>query len=103
MSSALLYRMNGRWTFWIAFVCAIGVHLAAVAVAKSKSESTKTLSFRPPGGDIEVIDAEPEAVSPEQAMMPPPVEQVRPDQDNFPEENLSRRPVHSRKTAKPAP
>jgi TonB family protein len=102
MNPALLYRTSGRWMFWIAIVCAIGIHIGALAVAKSKLESRKPLSFSPFEGDIEVIDAEPEPVSPEQPMMPPLVEQLRPDEDTFPEENLTRRPVRPRKTAKPA-
>jgi TonB family protein len=103
MNPGLLYRTRGRWMFWIALVCSIGIHIGAVAVAKSKSESTKLISFSPSEGDIDVIDEEPEPVSPEQPMMPPPTEQLRPDEDTFPEENLTRRPVRPRKTTKLAP
>lgn len=102
MNPTSLYRPCGRWTFWIAFVCAIGIHLGAVAVAKSKSESPKSVSFSPPESDIEVIDTEPEPVSSEQPMMPAPVEQIPSDEDTFYEENSTPRPVRSRRTVKPA-
>lgn len=89
MNSPVLYRSRGRWMFWTAFVCAIGIHLGAVVLAKSKSESTKVESFSPAESNIEVIDAEPDPISPEDPVEHPALEQIRPDQEIFSEENLT--------------
>ena len=87
--------------FWIAFVGAIGIHLGAVVIAKGKSESTKVESFRPPEGDIEVIDREPEPMSPEDSVTPPALEQIHPDQEIFVEDNLKEPELRPRKNVRP--
>jgi TonB family protein len=102
MNPALLYRIRGRWTFWIAFVCAFTIHLGAVVLGKNKSESAKLENFRTGQGDVELVDTEPELQSPEQSITPPPVEQIPLDQDSFQEENLTPPPVRSRKKSRPA-
>lgn len=102
MNPALLYRIRGRWTFWIAFVCAVTIHLGAVVLGKNKSEIAKLKNFSPDEGDVELVDTEPELPSPEQSITPPPVEQIPLDQDSFQEENLTTPPVRSRKKSRPA-
>ena len=102
MNPALLYRTRGRWTFWIAFVCAVTIHLGAVVLGKNKSESAKLENFRPVEGGVELIDTEPELPSPEQSITPPTVEQIPLDQDSFQEENPTPASVRSRKKSRPA-
>ena len=63
---------------------ALAIHLGAVALAKTKSPTTKLEDFSPPT-DVEVVDtAEPEPALLEESAVPPPLEQIHPDQDNFP-------------------
>ena len=102
MNSPLLYRSRGRWMFWTAFVCAIGIHLGAVVLAKGKSEITKVESFRPPESDVEVIDTAPNPISPEDPVEPPVLEQIRPDQEIFSQENLKEPKLRPRKKVRPA-
>ena len=101
MKSPLLYRSRGRWMFWIAFVCAIGIHLGAVVIAKNKSEITKVESFSPPESDVEVIETEPNPISPEDPFESPVLEQIPPDQEIFPEENLKEPKLRPRKNVRP--
>src|SRR4030095_9014813 len=87
MNSALLYRRHGRSTFWIAFVSALAIHVGAVALAKNKLPTTKLEHFAPPG-DIVIADAsESEPPLLEELVPPPPLEEIQPDEDSFPEEN----------------
>jgi TonB family protein len=88
--------------FWTAFVCAIGIHLGAVVLAKGKSEITKVESFRPPESDVEVIDTAPNPISPEDPVEPPVLEQIRPDQEIFSQENLKEPKLRPRKKVRPA-
>jgi TonB family protein len=100
MNPALLYRQSGRCIFWIAFVSAIAIHLGAVALAKTKPPTTSLEHFTPPG-DVEVIDApEPEPAFDEPAT-PPPLEEIHPDQDSFPEENHKPSPVRAYRRVRP--
>src|SRR5213593_1793045 len=101
MNAALLYRPRGRWTFWIAFACAAAIHLGAVVFAKSKSEKTTIQDFRPPEVDVEVFNAQPEHVQPEDSVtLPPP--RFSPDEETFSEENRTPQPVRPRKKARVA-
>ncbi len=102
MNPALLYRGNGRSIFWIAFSFALAIHLAAVALAKTKSPITKLQEFSPLQ-DVEVVDtAEPEAALLKESAPPPPLEQIHPDQDSFQEQNLTPPPVRAHRKARPA-
>jgi TonB family protein len=102
MNPALLYRQHGRSIFWIAFMCALAIHLGAVALAKTKSPTAKLEDFSPLG-DVELVDAaEPEPALPEESVTPPPLEQIHPDQDSFREENLTPPPVRAHQRARPA-
>ena len=102
MNAALLYRSRGRWTFWIAFDCAATIHLGAVVIAKSKSERTTVQDFMPPGTDVELINENPEPVSPQESITPPPLDQVHPDEDVFVEENRTQPLVRARKKTRAA-
>src|SRR4051812_47908789 len=101
MNPALVYRQNGRSIFWIAFVSALAIHLGAVALAKTKPPATKLEDFSLPG-DVEVLDtAEPEPALLEQSAVPPPLEQIHPDQDSFREKNLMTPSVDAHRRARP--
>src|SRR4029077_837660 len=99
---ALLYRQRGRSIFWIAFMSALAIHLGAVALAKTKSPPATLEDFNPLG-DVEAVDAaEPEPALVEESVMPPPLEQIHPDQDSFREENITPPPVRAHRKTRPA-
>lgn len=91
MNPALLHRQRGRSIFWIAFMIALVIHLGAVALAKTKSPIRKLEDFSPPA-DVIVDIAEPVPALPEESVMPPPLEEIHPEQDIFREENLTTPP-----------
>jgi TonB family protein len=100
MNPALIYRQPSRCICWIAFMCALAIHLGAVALAKTKSPTSKLDSAL---GDVEVIDnAEPEPALLEESATPPPFEQIHTDQDVFREENLAPAPGRAYRKARPA-
>ena len=101
MNPALVYRQHGRCIFWIAFMSALAIHLGAVALAKTKSPPATLEDFNPPG-DVELIDtAEPEPALLEESSVPPPLEQIHPDQDSFQEDNVTPPPVRAHRRARP--
>lgn len=102
MNPAFAYRRNGRSIFWLAFFFALAIHLGAVALAKTKSPSTK-LQDVSPLSDVEVVDtAEPEPALSEESAPPPPLEQIHPDQDSFQEKNLTPPPIRAHRKARPS-
>ncbi len=81
---------------------ALAIHLGAAALAKTKSPPVTLEDFNPPS-DVELVDtAEPEPALPEESATAPPLEQIHPDQDIFPEENLTPPPVRAHRKARPA-
>ncbi len=100
MNPAFVYRRNGRSIFWLAFFFALAIHLGAVALAKTKSPSAK-LQDVSPLSDVEVVDtAEPEPALLEESTLPPPLEQIHPDQDSFQEKNLTPPPIRAHRKAR---
>ncbi len=97
MNAALLYRPRQRWLFWMALACAATIHVGVVVFARSKPDNVVVTDFRPPGVDVEVIDAAPEQVPPEESAPPQPPEQLSPDEETFPEENRTPTPVRPHK------
>ena len=103
MNSTLLYRQHSRCLFWVAFVSALAIHVGAVALAKNKSPAAKLEHFAPPG-DVDIVDAsEPEPPLVEELVPPPPLEEIQPDQDSFPEENHKPSAVPARPYRKARP
>ena len=101
MNSALLYRRHGRRLFWIALMSTLAIHLGAIALAKTKSPIAKLEHFTPPG-DVDIIDSyEPEPPLLDELVAPPPLEEIQPDQDSFPEENHKAAPVRAYRKARP--
>ena len=102
MNPTLLYRQQGRCIFWIAFISALAIHVGAVALAKTKVPSPKLQDFSPPA-DVEFVNAaEPEPPVLEELVSPPPLEEIQPDQDSFPEENLKHSPIRPYRKTRPA-
>jgi TonB family protein len=103
MNPAFVSRQHGRSIFWIAFMSALAIHLGAVALAKTRSSTTKLDDFRPPS-DVELVDtAETEPALLEESAVTPSLEQIHPDQDNFQEENVTPPPIRAHRRAGPAP
>ena len=101
MNPALLYRHHGRSIFWIAFVSALAIHIGAVALAKTKSPTTRPEHFTPLDA-VDIVDAaDPEPPLLEELVLPPGLEEIRPDQDSFPEENHKPPPVRVYRKARP--
>ena len=95
MNGALIYRARSRWLVWVAFVCAIALHVTAVVLAENRSKPVVTdLGAADPG--VIGIDVPPSPRD-EETVTPP--EQVLPvtDPEAFPEENAMQRPIHPRK------
>lgn len=101
MNPEFLYRRKGRSIFWLAFFFALAIHLGAVALAKTKSPSTKLQDFSPLW-DVEVIDtAEPKPALLEESTPPPALQDIHQDPDSFTEKNLT--PPSIRAHRKPRP
>src|SRR5436190_3891948 len=93
MNGALIYRPSNRKLTWIAFACAITVHLGAIAIAANK---TKPVSVTWEGGSdappvIGTIDPPPQ---PPEAEIILPSEQPLNDQQEFVDENVTRPLIH---------
>ena len=99
MNSALLYREPGRRLFWIAFVSALAIHIGSVALAKTKSPIAKLENFTP-ASDVVIDASEPEPALEEPPTLPP-LDEIHPDQDSFPEENHKSSPVLAYRKARP--
>ena len=97
MNAALFYRPRRRWLFWTAFACAAAIHVGAVFIAQGKSEKIAVQDFKPAGIDVEVVDKDSEQAPPEQAIMPPPSEQVSADKNAFRQEESTLQPVRPHK------
>jgi protein TonB len=99
MNKAVVYRPNNRKLTWIAFVCAITIHLGALAIAENKSKPLVVNvipdSFDPP---VVGIDENPPPMPQEEETLTPPIT----DESEFTEGNV-KPPVRPRKKAPVAP
>ena len=55
MNVAMIYRPNNRKLIWLAFACAISIHLGAIAFAGNRS-GVPAPNLSPPGDDVKGID-----------------------------------------------
>jgi len=55
MNVAMIYRPKNRKLIWLAFACALSIHLGAIALAANRS-AMLTPNFSPPGDDVQGID-----------------------------------------------
>ena len=94
MNTAVIYRARSRGLVWLAFGCAITIHLTAIALAKSKSQVFSPVVC-PFGSEVEVTYFPPSEPPAETVFTP---DQVQPatDEDTFPEEN-AKTPIRPRK------
>jgi len=100
MNGALIYRPNNRKLIWLAFACAITIHLTAIAIAENKSKPVPVISWNEPDGPVIAIETQtPPEEEPE--IMPPP-QMVAEDQE-FTDEEPVRTPIHPRKKTPVAP
>jgi TonB family protein len=88
MKAALIYRARSRWLIWVAFGCAVAIHLTAIVLAENKSRSISP-SF--PSGDevIGVIDPLPSPSQEPETVAPPEQPPLATDDDAFREENAT--------------
>jgi TonB family protein len=101
MNLASLYRQNSRSIFWIAFISALAIHIGAVALPKTKSPTGKPEDFNP-ASEVDLVDTgEPEARLVTESSTPPLLEQIRPDEDSFQDENLVPPRVRVHQEARP--
>ena len=96
MSVAMIYRPNNRRLTWIAFVCAITIHLGAIAIAENKSKplvaNVIPESFDPP---VVGIDGNPPPMPQEDETITPPIT----NESEFTEDNVKPPLVRPRKKA----
>jgi protein TonB len=95
MNAALIYRPSRRSLFWLAFSCAVGIHVGAVVFAKGKSDKTVLQEFMPPGNEVEISYAQPDQPPPEPSATLP--EQISPGEETFAEGNAKPARVLPRK------
>lgn len=97
MNVAMIYRARSRWLIWVAFACAIAIHLTAIVLAENRSRVVLTDFGSFESDVIGTIDDQPALPQEPETVSPP--EQVLPvtDQDAFPEENAKPSPVRPRK------
>ena len=94
MNKALTYRSNNRKLTWIAFVCAITIHLGAIAIAGNKPKPVTVISWGESDGPPVEVDYGPPPPDTETVLPPEP--NVVEDQE-FTDENVSPRPARPRK------
>jgi TonB family protein len=103
MNAASIYRPPGRGLIWIAFACAITIHLAAIVLAENKSRVVVTDFGSLEPNVIGTVDDQPASPPEPENILPP--EQVPPatDEEAFPQENATPRPIrpHKRTLATP--
>lgn len=100
MNGALIYRGNNRKLTWIAFICAITIHLTAIAIAVNKAKPV-SLSWTDPLGPVMGTDDPPSAQIEE--LSPPEQTLAPPDPNAFPQENATPAPIRPRKKTPATP
>src|SRR6266480_36307 len=97
MNGTPIYRPNNRKLTWIAFACAITIHLGAVGLANNKPQSVSPVV--PPGSDVEVTDFPP--ANPEEPELVLSPEQPSIERQEFTDENVKLTPIRPRKKISP--
>ena len=101
MKTTMIYRPQRRGSVWIAFTCALIVHLGVVLVAANKSDKVMPQQLGPADEVVNIEDgpAEPPR-EPEAEPLSEPTS-ASPTDDSFVEENV--RPIQRRKKPAAAP
>jgi TonB family protein len=96
MNTALIYRARSRRLIWVAFGCAVAIHLAAIAIAENKSRpvSQEFGGFQP---DVIAIDDGPPPSQEPDIVSPPEQVPIVADDEAFPQENATPPPVRPHK------
>jgi protein TonB len=94
MNRALIYRPNNRKLIWIAFACAITIHIAAIGLAKSRPEagSLVVCSF---DALVQGTDSPPTPAEESESILAP--ERPQTEQQEFVEENVKTAPIRPRR------
>ena len=95
MNKALIYRARSRGLVWVAFACAVALHVTAIVLAENKSKAVST-GLGPFVPDVIGIDDNP-APSPQEQEVAPEAPPVVTDEDAFPDEEPTRPPIRPRK------
>jgi len=95
MNTALIYRPNNRKLIWIAFACAITIHLGAIAIAKNKANPV-VLNWDGKTNDSVIGEFDPSPQPPDPDITLVPKIAANPDQE-FTEESAVQTPIHPRK------
>jgi TonB family protein len=97
MNAALIYRPRGRLLIWIAFGCAVAIHLTAIVFAENKSRVVvaDSGSFAPEVVGI-IYDQPPSPQEPE-SVTPPEQPPTMTEENEFSEANVTLRPIRPRK------
>jgi TonB family protein len=100
MSVAMTYRPNNRRLTWIAFVCAVTIHLGAIAIAENKSKPL-VVNVIPESFDHAVVGIEenPPPMPQEEETITPPIT----NESEFTEYNVKPPLVRPRKKAPVSP
>jgi TonB family protein len=97
MNAALIYRSNGRWLVWVAFACAAGIHLTAIALAETNSQMVSPDLSNDRGEVIGIDTAPPNPPSQTEEFSPLEAVPTATEEEPFPEEAPHSQPVHPRK------
>jgi len=95
MNGALIYRARSRGLVWVAFVCAIALHVTAIVLAENKSKAAPA-DLGPFVPEVIGIDDNPPPPPQEQEVTPEAPPTVN-DEDAFPDEDAMRPPIRPRK------
>jgi len=96
MNAALIYRARNRWLIWVAFGCAVMIHITAIVLAENGSR-VASLGSMPSDEVIGIDNDQPlPAQQPDELLMSDQVPPVA-DEDAFPQENATPPPVPPRK------
>src|SRR6266853_1918017 len=96
MNIALIYRARSRWLIWVAFGCAMAIHLTAIVLAENKSRPVSQ-EFGPFQPDVIAIDDGPAPSQEPDVISPPEQVPIVTDDEAIPEENATPPPIRPRK------
>jgi periplasmic protein TonB len=99
MNSFPLYRPRYRWRTWVAFTCAAAIHVAAIGLAKNKSEPIAPDIASP--GEVTGIDTVIDESPPPEPDTSTPTLVPANDEEIFREESASPPPIRKKRVAAP--
>lgn len=100
MNTALIYRPNNRKLIWLAFACAITIHLGAIALAENKSRIVAP-DLTSSGNEVQGVDVPP-SDPPEVVDVSPSEQPVITDDADFYDDKMTT-PIRPRKKMPTSP